>query len=145
MAYPERQLEVFEMVEEFSKAKNKNSRVKILTKYGDVRAFTDILRGTFDDSLEFNLPEGKPPYTPNIEESIPSTLLKLHKNFGLFVKGGPGKDMPAYRSEFKFIELLESIHPKDADLVLSMVSKKSPVKSLTKELVKEAFPDLIRE
>ena len=145
MAYPERQLEVFEMVEEFSKAKNKNSRVKILTKYGDVRAFTDILRGTFDDSLEFNLPEGKPPYTPNIEESIPSTLLKLHKNFGLFVKGGPGKDMPAYRREFKFIELLESIHPKDADLVLSMVAKKPPVKFLTKKLVQEAFPDLIRE
>ena len=72
MAYPDRPLEVFEILEEFSKAKNKNSRVKVLTKYGDIRAFTDILRGTFDDSLEFNLPEGKPPYTPNIEESIPS-------------------------------------------------------------------------
>ena len=145
MAYPDRQFEVFEMIEEFSKAKNKSSRLQVLTKYGDIRAFTDILRGTFDDSLQFNLPEGKPPYTTNIQESTPSSLLKLHRNFGLFVKGGPGKDLPAYRREFKFIELLESIHPKDADLVLSMVAKKPPVKFLTKKLVQEAFPDLIRE
>ena len=145
MTYTDRQFEVFEMIEEFSKAKNKSSRLQVLTKYGDIRAFTDILRGTFDDSLQFNLPEGKPPYTPNIPESVPSSLLKLHRNFGLFVKGGPGKDLPAFRREFKFIELLESIHAKDADLVLSMVAKKPPVKFLTKKLVQEAFPDLIRE
>ena len=76
------------MIEEFSKAKNKSSRLQVLTKYGDIRAFTDILRGTFDDSLQFNLPEGKPPYTPNIKSLYPSSLLKLHRNFGLFVKGG---------------------------------------------------------
>jgi len=145
MAYPKRGPEVFEMIEEFGESKNKSSRLEILNKYSDVQAFKDVLRGTFDDSLEFLLPEGKPPFTPNEERSIPSTLLRNHKMFGYFVKGGPGTDLPSFRREKKFIELLESIHPKDADLVISMVAKKSPIKFLTKKLVQEAFPDLIRK
>ena len=44
-----------------------------------------------------------------------------------------------------FIRLLESIHPKDAKIVLAMVAKKLPVKGLTKTMVKEAFPNLIRK
>ena len=145
MTYTNRNPEVFEILEEFSKSKNKKSRLEVLSKYSDVQALKDILRGTFDDSLEFLLPEGKPPFTPNNERSVPSTLLRGHKMFGIFVNGGPGTDLPAYKRENKFIELLESIHPKDADLVLSMVEKKSPIKFLTKKLVQEAFPDLIRK
>jgi hypothetical protein len=145
MAYTTRNPEVFEILEEFSKSKNKKSRLEVLSKYSDVQALKDVLRGTFDDSLEFLLPEGKPPFTPNNERSVPSTLLRGHKMFGIFVNGGPGTDLPAHKRENKFIELLESIHPKDADLVLSMVEKKSPIKFLTKKLVQEAFPDLIRK
>jgi hypothetical protein len=113
-------------------------------KYADVPAFKDILRGTFDDSLQFLLPEGKPPFTPNREESVPSTLLKKHKEFGYFVKGGPGDNMPAYKRENMFIRLLEAIHPADAELVLSMVNKQPPVKYLTKKLTEETFPNLIK-
>jgi len=145
MAYTTRNPEVFEILEEFSKSKNKKSRLEVLSKYSDVQALKDVLRGTFDDSLEFLLPEGKPPFTPNNERSVPSTLLRGHKMFGIFVNGGPGTDLRAHKRENKFIELLESIHPKDADLVLSMVEKKSPIKFLTKKLVQEAFPDLIRK
>ena len=115
-----------------------------MQQYSDVPAFKDILRGMFDDTLEFLLPEGKPPYTPNIPESVPSTLLKKHRDFGYFVKGGPGRDLPAYKRERMFIELLESVHPDDALLVLAMVGKKPPFKGLTKKLVKEAFPNLIQ-
>ena len=114
-------------------------------KYQNVAALTDVLRGTFDDTLQFILPEGTPPYTPNRPESTPSSLLRLHKEFGYYVKGGPGKDMQAFRRELKFMRLLESIHPKDAEIVLSMVAKKSPVKYLTKKLVQETFPKLIQK
>jgi len=112
-------------------------------KYSDVNALLDILRGTFDDALEFNLPKGRPPYTPNLPESVPSSLHKKHRDFGYFVKGAVADSMPAWKRERKFIEMLESIHPSDAELVLSMVEKKSPVKFLTKKLVQEAFPKLI--
>jgi hypothetical protein len=134
--------EVFEILDEFEKAKNKAERKAVLLKY-DSPALRDILRGTFDDALQFTLPEGKPPYTPNLPESVPSTLLKMHKTFGMFVRGGPGDQLPRYKVENKFINLLESIHPQDAEIVLSMVAKQSPVKYLTKKLVEEAFPNLI--
>lgn len=136
--------DVFEILEEFSKETTKAKRKEVLLKYENVTALKDVLRGTFDDSLEFLLPEGKPPYVPNSPESVPSTLLKQHKQFGYFVRGGPGTDMPAYKRESLFIRLLEAIHPEDALIVLSMVNKKSPVKYLTKALVKEAFPNLIK-
>lgn len=136
--------DVFEILNEFSKANNKAERLGVLKKYSNVPALTDVLRGTFDDSLQFTLPAGKPPYTPNRPESAPSTLRKQHKQFGYFVKGGPGDRMPKYKVETLFIRLLESIHPEDAEIVLSMVAKKSPVKYLTKKLVQEAFPNLIK-
>ena len=135
--------EVFEILEEFEKATNKAQRKEVLLKYSDVTALLDILRGTFDDALEFNLPKGRPPFTPNLPESVPSSLHRKHRDFGYFVKGAVADSMPAWKRERMFIQMLESIHPSDAELVLSMVEKKSPVKFLTKKLVQEAFPKLI--
>lgn len=136
--------QVFEILNEFSEAKNKSGRLEVLKKYSNVPSLKDVLRGTFDESLEFTLPEGTPPYTPNLPESTPSTLLREHKKFGYFVKGGPGRDLPKYKVEKMFINMLESVHPEDAEIILSMVAKKSPVKYLTKKLVQEAFPNLIK-
>ena len=134
---------VFEIIEEFQKATNKKGRLEVLQRYSEVTAFKDVLRGMFDDVLVFNLPEGRPPYTANIPESVPSSLLKEHRQFGYFVKGAKGDGLPNYKRENMFIGLLESVHPADAEIVLSMVEKKSPVKFLTKKLVQEAFPKLI--
>jgi hypothetical protein len=135
--------QVFEIVEEFEKATNKKGRLEVLQRYSGNQALTDVLRGMFDEVLVFNLPEGRPPYVSNIPESVPSSLLKEHRQFGYFVKGAKGDRLPSYKRENMFIGLLESIHPADAEIVLSMVEKKSPVKFLTKKLVQEAFPKLI--
>jgi len=137
-------IQVFEIFEKFELEKSRPKRIEIL-KRNNIPALRDILRGMFDDTLEFNLPEGKPPYTPNRPESIPSTLLRKHKDFGYFVKGGPADSWPTYKRENSFIGLLESVHPDDALWVLAMVNKKSPIKGLTKKLVQEAFPNLIKK
>lgn len=137
--------QVFEVFEEYKKAGSREDRLEVLKKYSNHYAFRDILRGTFDDSLEFNLPEGRPPFTPNKPESAPTTLLKRHREFGLYVSGGQGDSLPAYKRENKFIQLLEGIHPEDAEYVLKMVAKKPPVRYITKKIVQEAFPNLIRE
>jgi len=42
-----------------------------------------------------------------------------------------------------FIDMLEGIHPKDAELLILMKDKKSLAKGITKKLVEEAFPKLI--
>lgn len=138
-------VQVFEIFDEYKKAGSRQDRLEVLKKYSDHHALRDILRGTFDDSLEFNLPEGRPPFTPNKPESAPTTLLKMHLEFGLYVRGGKGQNLPDWKREAKFIQLLEGIHPEDSEYVLKMVSKKPPVRYITKKIVQEAFPDLIRE
>ena len=137
--------EVFEIFEEYKKADTRDERLDVLKKYSQNWALRDILRGTFDDSLTFNLPEGRPPFTPNKPESVPATLLKKHREFGFFIHGGRGDSLPAFKRENKFIQLLEGIHPEDAEYVLKMVAKKPPVRYITKKIVQEAFPNLIKE
>lgn len=136
--------EVFEIFEDFTKLKSRKDKISFLQEQGQkVPAFKDVIRGCFDDRLKFVLPEGKPPYTPNKPESVPSTLRKLHRDFGDFVEGARSTQLGKLRVEMKFIQLLESIHAEDALIVLAMKDKKSPVKGLTQKIVEEAFPNLL--
>ena len=136
--------EVFEVFEDFTKLKARKDKITFLQEQGSaIPAVKDVIRGCFDDRLKFILPDGKPPYTPNRPESVPSSLRRLHRDFAYFVEGAASSSMPKFQIENKFIQLLESIHAEDALIVLSMKEKKSPVKGLTKKLVEEAFPKLL--
>jgi len=138
------QKEVFEIFEDFTKLKARKDKIAFLQQQGnEIPAIKDVLRGAFDDRLKFVLPEGKPPYTPNRPESVPSTLRNLHRQFGDYVEGARSKEMGQIRLETRFIQMLESIHAEDALIVLDMVAKKPPVKGLTKKIVEEAFPNLL--
>lgn len=138
-------LQVFEILEKATKAKTREERIKVLQD-NQIMPVLDILRGTFDDTIQWNLPDGAPPYTPNDESTPPSTLLKQHLNFKYFVKGlRESNSLNKIKREKMFIDLLESVHPRDAELVISMINKKSPHRYLTKKLVQDAFPNLIRE
>jgi hypothetical protein len=137
------ELEVFEILEQFAQQTTRADKIKLL-KANNIPAIRDVCRGAYDKTLEFNLPEGKPPYSPNKPESVPSTLRKEHRNFGYFVKGLPqAEKITNMRRETMFIQMLESIHAEDAIIVLNMVAKKAPVKGLTKKIVEEAFPNLL--
>ena len=52
--------------------------------------------------------------------------------------------MPAFKREKVYLGLLESIHPKDAEIVVKMVNKKLSIPKITEKVVKEAFPNLIK-
>lgn len=55
------------------------------------------------------------------------------------------KDMPRHRLEMTFIQTLESMHPADAKVLLSVKNKTLAKNySLTKDVVKKAFPDLLK-
>jgi hypothetical protein len=138
-------LQVFEILDKAVKAKNREERIKVLQE-NNIMPVLDILRGTFDETIRWNIPDGTPPYTPNEESSPPSTLLRQHLNFKYFVQGlRESNSLNKIKREKKFIDLLESVHPRDAELVISMINKKSPHRYITKKLVQEAFPSLIRE
>lgn len=137
------ELEVFEILHRFTEQKTRAEKVKYLQQ-NSIPAVTDVLRGAFDENIEWNLPEGRPPYSPNKPESTPSSLRNKHRDFGYFVKGfKKSESLTNLKREMMFIQMLESIHAEDALVVLDMVEKKPPVKGLTKKIVEEAFPNLL--
>jgi hypothetical protein len=134
---------VYEVLQDVLNAETKEDRIKILKK-NESWPLKDIIRGTMDETVKWNLPKGAPPYTPNVEGSAPSSLAKQHKKFVNFVKGGPGDNLPPIRRENLFVEILEAIHPKDALLVIDMINKKR-MKGLTRKVVYESFPGLLKD
>jgi len=137
-----RTINVYEVIELASKAKTKKDRISVLREH-ESWALKDLLRGTYDDLVQWSLPPGAPPYEPAAESSVPSTLHNQHKKFKYFVKGLAGDQVQAFKRERMFIDMLEGIHPKDAELLILMKDKKSLAKGITKKLVEEAFPKLI--
>lgn len=136
---------VHEVIDLARNKRSKAEKIEVLQQ-NESWALKDILRGTFDDSVEWNLPKGEaPPYTASEEHNAPANLLRQNTQFKYFVKGGPGDKMPKFKREKIFLGLLESVHPKDAELVIGMINKKLPVNGITKNVVKEAFPNLIKE
>lgn len=134
---------VHEVLALVDKASSKKEKIELLQKY-DSMVLKNVLIGTFDESIEWELPPGTPPYQPCDAHNAPSNLTKQLNNLPYFIKGQK-KDLLKIKREMMFIRLLESIHPEDAKIVLAMVARKLPVKGLTKALVKEAFPNLIRK
>lgn len=142
MAYSAKKKEVYEIIEDFEKAKSRKDKIEILKAHGDNIALRDIIQGALDERIHWIIPTGEPPYEPSSEESHPSTLARKHRDFVYFAKRGPGEKMMAVKRESMFISLLESIHPKDAKLVIAMINKKQPAKGLTKKIAQEVYPNL---
>ena len=132
---------IYEILEAAGKAKTKEERIQILKDH-DSWALRDVLRATYDQKVEFVIPAGDPPYTPNRPDSIPSNLLRKNVDFKYIVKGGVGEQMPTFKREKIYIGLLEAIHPEDAKVVINMVNGAKPAHGITEKLVKEAFPNL---
>lgn len=134
---------VFEVLEEMSKQRSKNDKVRVL-KENETWALKDIIRGSMDTTIAWNLPEGDPPYTAAAAHTHASNLTKQNGKFKYFVKGGPGDKMPKFKREILFIEILEGVHPEDAKLVLNMINKKK-IPGISRPVVEEAFPKLLQD
>lgn len=91
---------------------------------------------------KFLLPEGTPPYTPFTQEQVPYRLYNEMRRMYLFIEGGH-PTLKQNKREQLFIELLESIDPKDAELLCQIKDKKTPWKKLARNVVIKAFPDLL--
>ena len=102
--------------------------------------FKDILRYNFTD-IKLDLPEGKPPYTEHEElreigaNRIPAEWRKMQ----YFL---PGNNLPVIKREKLFIDILESVSPEEAELILKMKDKKLKLKNISKKTVQDALPEL---
>ena len=127
---------------EVAKAKNKDGKKAVLVKY-DNGALREILNYAFNPDIKFLLPPGNPPYKSVVDETDnPTYLYGLVRKLYLFVEGG-NPNLKTNRREYLFIEMLESIHPDEAELLLQVKDKKIKCRGLTYNLIKETFPELL--
>ena len=134
---------VHEILELVSKQKTKAKKVDILREYWD-DSLTSILLGNFDESIVSVVPEGVVPYNPR---EVPvgtdhTSLRREWKNLYHFVRGG-NNELTSLRRETMFIQLLEGLHPMEAEIICLVKDKRLASKyKLTHEQVKEAYPDI---
>jgi hypothetical protein len=135
--------EIFDLVAKTDKRKDK---IAVLHKHNS-QVLRDVLRGAFDTTITWNLPTGTPPHKVDdapIGYNM-SNVMRAGKQLKYFAKGGPGDKLTQFKRERMFIGMIESIHPKDAEIIVLMKDKKLGGKynGLTKKLTREAFPNLI--
>jgi len=128
-----------EILEQASEIKSKQQRKEFLRQHYS-KQLHFVLMHVFDPRIKFLLPETDPPYTQMPTGEGQGMLYTEARKLYLFVEGGR-PDLSQMRRETLFIQLLESIDPKDAKLILSVKNKKLPYKGITEQLIKEAYGD----
>ncbi len=124
--------------------RTKDRKIGILQQYNE-NFLKSLLIWNFDDSIVSVLPEGEVPIqeNENAEKSPSSNIRKEWSKFYNFVKGG-NDAMNKLRKETMFINMLESFHPGEAEVLCLVKDKKLQTKyNITKELVSEAYPDIL--
>jgi hypothetical protein len=102
-----------------------------------------VLKYTYDNAIEFLIPDTPPPWEKNeYEDEAKSLLFREARKLKIFIKNGGYDNLNQVKREQLFISLLEDIDNDDAETLCQMISKK-PFKGLTKKTIEEAFPNLI--
>ena len=132
--------EIFEYV---SAQRTVAKKVEALKEYR-CDAVTTLLIWNFDDTVVSMLPEGEVPFEKN---DVPvgtdhSSLRKEYRNLYHFVKGG-NDSLSKTRRESMFIQILEVLHPTEANLLCLVKDKliESQYK-INKGVVESAYPDI---
>ena len=163
---------VFEVLDLVSKQRSKAKKIEVLKKYEEM-SLKIVLIWNFDDSIVSALPPGDVPYSSYEDQTVHSgtlstkisqetrtmyeqgsfsmgvtdqqgrtTIRKEAKNFYFFVKGG-NDGMNKMRKESMFINLLQGLHPLEAEIICLVKDKKLSDKyKITQDVVAEAYPDI---
>jgi len=135
-----------EIFTEVEKKRTKNEKIEVL-KANSSAAMKAILGYTYDPNVKWLLPDGVPPYKP-IAEGIEADgrLYSETKKLYLFVDGPSDtqRNLKQARREQLFIELLETVDPGDAKVLIGMKDGKLPYRGMTRKLVADAFPNIAK-
>lgn len=112
-----------------------NKDPSLLQKMKGDSALTLLFQFAFDPSKKFLLPEGDPPFKPDAAPiGMSMGILRQElKRFYVFCRA----DLPDVRREDLFIQLLEGVHPTEAELLLLVKDQDltSKYKKITHEAV----------
>ena len=163
----------FEVFNLASKQRTKAKKVEVLQKYSEL-SLKMILKWNYDTSIVSVLPEGEVPYSGfddqrnmnlKLSEVISDEVRRMHevgsfslgatdkeghttlrreaKHFYRFVRGGDDA-MNAIRRETMFINILEGLHPLEAEIVVLVKDGKLEDRyKVSKDVVSTAFPDIV--
>jgi hypothetical protein len=161
----------FEVLSLVSKQRSNVKKVELLKKYEDP-SLKAIFIWNFDESIVSLLPEGEVPYASTKEQNSfsgtlsskinnavnvmgelesnslgsqdqgRSSIRKEYKMFYNFIKGG-NDSLSSLRRETMFINILEGLHPLEAEIVCLIKDKKLETKyKISKEVVSQAYSDI---
>ena len=133
--------EILDLVEE---QRSKAKEIEVLKEY-ETPALKSIFIWNFDPSVVSLLPEGEVPYNKN---DVPvgtdhTSLRREYKQMYHFVKGG-NDQLSGLRRESMFIQMLEGLHPDEAEILCLIKDGQLNKKyKITREIVETAYPDII--
>jgi len=162
---------IFEVFNLVSKQRSNAKKVELLQKYSHP-SIKSIFIWNFDETIASVLPPGDVPYaatseqnsfsgtlSEKIEDAVSkmselgsnslgsqdqgrSSIRKEYQKFYNFVKGG-NDGLSSLRRESMFINILQGLHPLEAEILCLVKDKKLDTKyKITKEIVSEAYPDI---
>jgi len=162
----------FEVLDLVSRQRTKAKKIEALRKYAEP-SLKILFVWNFDESIISALPPGQVPYVgydENVsysgtlstklnheirtmhekgdfslgvsDQQGHTTIRRESKHFYRFCKGG-NDALNAIRRETMFINILEGLHPLEAEIVCLCKDKRlGEVYKITKEVVAEAYPDI---
>ena len=134
---------IHEVLELVSKQRTKAKKIDLLREYRD-DALTAILIWNFDETVKSAMPEGQVPFKSN---DVPigtdhTSLRREWRQLYHFVKGG-NSSLSGLRRETMFIQMLEGLHPKEAEIICLTKDKRlTEAYKVSYDVVKEAYPDI---
>ena len=161
---------VFEVLDVASQQKTSSKTVEAL-KYYDHECIKMIMLWNFDSSVISLLPEGEVPYGETQDQTVykgslsenlareaaggesatgqdldgrgRTSIRREYQNLYHYVKGG-NDSLTTTRREMMFINLLQGLHPREAEVIVLTKDKKLGDKyKITFDQVKEAYPDIV--
>ena len=162
----------FEVLDAASKQRTKAKKIEVLQRYSH-DSIMALLIWNFDESVISILPEGEVPYGNTREDnSVTGTLSdkindavgkmsemgsnslgsqdqgkasirKEYTKFYNFLKGG-NDSLSNLRRETMFINILQGLHPLEAEILTLVKDKKLETKyNISKDVVSAAYPDIV--
>ena len=122
-------LSLAEIVNELPKLSKKQDKIDWLRKYDSI-PLRQVLRLTYDKSIEFLIPNTAPPWKKNDYIGVEGMMYNEARRLRIFIKGGGYDNLNVLKRENLFISLLEDVDNADAELLCKMIEQK-PLKGLT--------------
>ena len=130
-----------EILGKVSKLKTKKEKVDHLQKY-NTDSLRMVIKSSFDPKVKWALPYGEVPYSLNdAPEGTEHNMLSYEaRKLYHFIEGGDNL-ISQNKRESMFVQMLEGLHPNEADVLVAAKDKilHQKYKGLSANVVREAF------